>query len=133
MALAGPLYQAVTASGWGKVVYEIYFQFGDQRVRPDLALLSRSTLDSADPDRVPMRAIPEIVVEIVSPSDIVYRLDRKIAVYLEAGVKEVWVLYPDLRHVLIHTGSAIRDLRGSDELTAPVLPGWSLPVERLFA
>ena len=37
-----------------------------------------------------IRIAPDLAVEVLSPSDIQYDVDRKVAEYLEAGVQLVW-------------------------------------------
>jgi len=119
---------------WGQIVYETDFLFADdQRLRPDIALLSHATWNASDPSRVPMRAIPEIAVEIVSPSDNASRLRRKIAIYRGSGVREVWVLYPDIPSITVYSSAGVRDLGPQDRIETPLLPGWSLALGELLA
>jgi Uma2 family endonuclease len=84
----------------GTVVPEMEFAFGDDRFRPDLAVLLADKLKQASLKRVPLTVVPDIVLEIVSPSESAINLDRKVRVYLQAGVAEVWVIYPDGQHML---------------------------------
>src|SRR5207237_6996773 len=56
-------------SGWGVAVVETEFAFGSQRrLRPDLAVLRAEQWVQADLERVPVTVLPDIAVEIVSPS-----------------------------------------------------------------
>jgi len=116
----------------GTVVPEMEFAFGDDRFRPDLAVLLGDKLKQASLKRVPLTVVPDIVLEIVSPSESAINLDRKVRVYLQAGVAEVWVIYPDGQHMHAHSTGSVRLLSGADVLETGVLPGWSMPVSSLF-
>ena len=73
-----------------------YQCFPGNRVRkPDVSLILAGRLPD---DRVPeghIRVVPDLAVEVVSPTDIQYDVDRKVAEYLEVGVKLVWVINPE--------------------------------------
>ena len=77
---------------------------------------------------------PDIAVEIVSPGDRAGELDRKVASYLQARVRLVWVLYPDKQQVVVHSpNEAKRTLAHGDVLEgADVLPEFSCPVRELW-
>ena len=67
-------------------------------------------------------------------ADKFYEVDRKVLEYLEAGVRLVWVVNPDCRHVWVnrHDGSVQR-LREQDELNGEdVLPGFRCPLRLIF-
>lgn len=79
--------------------------------------------------------IPELVVEILSPSNTARELRRKVGEYLKAGVKIVWVIDPSSRTAVQHSahGKSV-DLSSQGVLSAPsVLPGFRFPLSRLFA
>jgi len=77
---------------------------------------------------------PDLAVEIVSPNDTAGEIETKVRQYLRAGTRLVWVIYPELRHVIVYhpDGSsklveAPAALDGGD-----VLPGLSIPVAELL-
>jgi Uma2 family endonuclease len=77
---------------------------------------------------------PDLVVEVVSPGDEAPELDLKLAEYLEAGVRLIWVVYPMTRTVDVvrPTGQNSR-LREGDTLDGEdVLPAFSLRVAEIF-
>ena len=77
---------------------------------------------------------PDLAVELVSPKDLFYEVDRKTSEYLQAGVRLVWVANPDTRIVYIYRkDGSIVGLREADELTGgDVLPGFRCRVRDLF-
>ena len=76
---------------------------------------------------------PELVVEVVSPSDRWTDVNEKVDEYLACGVDEVWIVDPRTRRVTCYGSAAVRTYQPEDTLTAPdVLPGLSLVVATLF-
>ncbi len=77
---------------------------------------------------------PDLAVEVVSPGDNARDLEEKVAEYLEAGVRLIWVIYPETRsaHVFRLNGGALR-LEADDALSGEdILPGFTLPLATLF-
>jgi Uma2 family endonuclease len=105
----------------------------DVLLSPDLAFV-HSTRVPADEDAYPMLA-PDLVVEIVSPSQTGPSIEEKSSIYLAAGVRLIWVVDPVRRTV------RVRRPDGTDRLLADrdvldgedVLPGFQVPVAQLFA
>ena len=77
---------------------------------------------------------PDLAVEVVSPSNTVPELLRKIRLYFKAGCRTVWVIDRDRSEVQVFEASgADRTLRSGDLLECPeLLPGFSLPIAELF-
>src|SRR5688572_5220657 len=48
------------------------------------------------------RIAPDLAVEVISPNDLATEIDEKIAEYLAAGVRLVWVVNPQMKSVRIH-------------------------------
>ena len=85
----------------------------------------------ARPVRMPLTAIPDLCVEVVS-SDRVYDRVTKRQVYAEAGVREYWTVVPRLGFVERWTGPGLatrEELR--DALVTPLLPGFRLDITGL--
>lgn len=110
-----------------------------ERVRaPDVAFVAAEKLRQSGgvPDDY-FRIVPDLVVEIYSPSNERKRRDfhQRIRDYLDAGVPLLWVIYPASRYAAVYRadGSA-RVLREDEELDGEtVLPGFRLPLADLFA
>ena len=109
----------------------------DRRRRPKAAYVSyqRWPKDRAIPlTDNGLDVVPELVVEVVSPTDRIEELQEKIHDYFQAGVKLVWVVHPVLGVVHVYESlTAIRGLAPTDELDGgTVLPGFKLPIATLF-
>ena len=93
-------------------------------------------------DRLPLdmrvtgysEVVPNLVAEIVSPSDSRRTVYDKARMWLSHGVALVWVVFPDTRTIDVHqNGSPVVTLTEDDVLDGgDVLPGFSLPVREVF-
>jgi Uma2 family endonuclease len=90
---------------------------------------------SGYPDR-----IPDLCVEIRSAGTWRYDIGAKKDAYERGGLRELWLVDDAARCVLVFRRSrpdapgfdVALELAAGDELTSPLLPGFSLSVERLF-
>jgi Uma2 family endonuclease len=78
--------------------------------------------------------VPDLVAEVVSPSDSANYLQRKMQAWLEAGVQMGLVLYPPTENLAIYRpGRDIRLLGPDDTFDGEdILPGFTCPVRNLF-
>jgi Uma2 family endonuclease len=88
-------------------------------------------------DRVPQghcRVAPDVVIEAVSPNDTAYEVEDKIAQWLGAGVRLVWVLYPEAQRVQVHRADGtVTKLRSAEQLSGEdVIPEFQCPVAEVF-
>ena len=81
-----------------------------------------------------LEVVPELVVEIVSPSDSETDLREKIVMWLDFGVSMALEVRPADRAVAVHCpGVPSKTLTGDDVLDGgDVLPGFSLPLSDIF-
>ena len=81
-----------------------------------------------------LEVVPELVVEIVSPSDSPHDVEEKIAMWLDLGVSMALVVRPAERAVVVHRpGAPAVTLTGDDALDGgDVLPGFRLPLGEIF-
>ena len=77
---------------------------------------------------------PDLAVEVLSPGDRPGRVRAKVADYLSAGVRLVWVVDPRARTVVVHVpGRPPRRHTAADRLDGgDVLPGFSCAVRDLL-
>jgi Uma2 family endonuclease len=74
---------------------------------------------------------PDIAVEVLSESNRRRDLVTKRRLYAQHGVKELWIVDPEVCSVTI-----IRDAKEtivSDTITTPLLPGFAMPLHEVFA
>jgi Uma2 family endonuclease len=101
--------------------------------RADVSLIRTARLAELDnPGTMPIPA--DLVVEVLSPNDVQYDVDRKIELYLAAGFKLVWVVNPEIKTVSIYRldGTTSR-LHENDQITGETaLPGFRRTVGEFF-
>lgn len=80
------------------------------------------------------RTSPDLVIEAVSPHDMAYELEAKIAQWLGAGVRLVWVLYPETQRIQVHRADGtVTKLQRDDQLEGEeVIPGFRCQVTDVF-
>ena len=101
---------------------------------PDLSFVRADRVPPRDEQIKFFRFPPDLAVEVLSPSNRRVDIDRKIAIYREAGVPLVWLVDPFKQTVEIFTPTAERTLTVADTLDGGnVLPGFRLPLAELFA
>ncbi|MHB1558920.1 MAG: Uma2 family endonuclease [Isosphaeraceae bacterium] len=126
----------------GRLAAETLFRIplaggGSRKRRPDFAFVSaerwpldRPMIPRADAWDV----VPDLAVEVVSPTDIAQNLLGKVQEYFQAGVRLVWVVYPLQRCIHVFDAwNRIRVLGESDSLDGGVvLPGFQRALDDLF-
>jgi len=109
----------------------------DRNRRPDFAFVSyqRWAKDRPIPEGDnAWDVVPNLAVEIMSPTDLAEDLLEKIEEYFRAGVELVWVVYPRRRTIHVYDSlTKIRVVTRTDELDGgKVLPDFRLPLTTLF-
>jgi Uma2 family endonuclease len=106
-------------------------------VIPDVVWASNERLEEVLDESGHLTGAPELVVEVMSPGD--ERRDRelKLKLYSVQGVREYWICDRQQRKVEVYRReNAVLKLAATffneDNLTSPLLPGFSCPIERLF-
>jgi Uma2 family endonuclease len=102
-------------------------------VEPDICVIC----DPSKLDEAGCLGAPDLIVEILSPSNCKKELQNKYEVYEESGVKEYWVISPEAETVLVYTlingkYKASKLLTRGDEIITPILPGLVIDLEKLF-
>ena len=102
--------------------------------RPDVAFISAERLKGYSWRNSHVTLVPDLAVEVLSPNDKNGEINAKLREYHTAGVKVVWHVDPDARHVIVRpNGGKPLLLTEEDELTGgEVLPGFSCRVSTLF-
>lgn len=109
-------------------------------VIPDVVWASNQRLAELLDDAGHLTAAPELIVEVLSAGAENERRDRevKLKLYSSRGVQEYWIVNWRLQQIEVYrreraTLKLIATLFGNDELTSPLLPGFSYPVAQIFA
>lgn len=99
----------------------------------DVVFISRQRLPL--PTGKALRVAPELVVEIVSPSDRWTEIRSKIAEYFAIGVERVWIVEPDKKQVLVYrTPTEFTQFTQQETVLGEgILEGFELPLSELFA
>jgi Uma2 family endonuclease len=106
--------------------------------RPDVAYISFARIPTEPPLDVESDAgelVPDLAIEVTSPSDPAEAQRAKVLEYFRAGVQRVLVVYPKLRVVdVFESATNVRVFGPDDTLVGdPLLPGFRLPLAQLFA
>ncbi|GHV47267.1 hypothetical protein AGMMS49546_36690 [Spirochaetia bacterium] len=101
-------------------------------LQPDLLVvcdktkLSKGSCDGA----------PDLVIEIVSPSNTVQEIFKKFNYYLDAGVREYWVVIPDDKTVQVHVlkeGHFVSTIyKKDDTIPVSILPGLGIELKSVW-
>ena len=102
--------------------------------RPDVAFVRTDRLPARDQRRSYAQFIPELAVEILSPSNTAAEMRAKVAEYLRVGVRLVWVVDPERETVTVHTPEAAPVMlpAGAEITGGVVLPDFRCPVAAFF-
>ena len=103
-------------------------------VEPDVLYISESRLGILTEKNV--QGAPDLVVEVLSESTAEVDRTTKLKLYARHGVEEYWIIDPDncSAEVYRRTDAGLdlaQNLKRSDALTSPLLPGFSLPLQKL--
>jgi Uma2 family endonuclease len=115
----------------GIVVAEQCFHLFGNTVRiPDVAII----LGDRDlATERPIEGAPDLIVEVVSPTNTAREIHQRISDYFAAGCKRVWVFCPTEREIYIHGPAGVTCRRGDELLEEPeLLSGFSVKVSTLF-
>lgn len=122
----------------GQVVSEsgVITERGPDSVRgPDISFYSNHRLPKGEIPEGYARVLPDLVFEVLSPSDRWPNVLARVAEYLNAGVDAVCVVDPERRNLHLYEGEMpVRILAETDTLAfTQLLPGFRVDVARLLA
>lgn len=108
--------------------------FVEQRIRisstryrvPDLCVIA-----GPEPDQEIFTSPPFLCIEVLSPEDRMSRMQERIADYLGAGVRYVWVVDPQSHKGWIYTPGQIQE--AGDGVLRTQDPGIVVPLEAIFS
>lgn len=114
-----------------------FFTRGDERTvrAPDMAFIRKESIPVEGLPDGYSSIVPELVLEVVSPNDRAGEVDEKVREWLEFGVKEVWVAYPNTKRIMIYrqgAGSALIRSSGDQIEGGAILPGFEREIDLFF-
>jgi Uma2 family endonuclease len=115
------------ARGLGKVLGSdslIHLTPG-RRCAPDVFFISQARVPAPLPKE--FEGVPELVIEVLSPSNRRYDLRDKRQIYREAGVGEVWFIDAELRQIVVdrrQAGSYLEAIVSAGKVSSAVLQGF---------
>jgi Uma2 family endonuclease len=101
---------------------------------PDVAFISAARLPARLEAEFAEFA-PDLAVEVVSPGDTAFEVEDKVRTYFDAGVRMVWIVYPNRKtvHAFRKGDQACVYTSGSALDGEDVLPGFKFPLAELFS
>ncbi len=101
---------------------------------PDIAYFSAEKIPSGVRITGYAEVVPDLVVEVASPSDSLREINDKALMWLSYGVSLVWVVNPESRSVdVFRAGRAVSTLGENDTLDGlDALPGFTCTVRDVF-
>ncbi len=127
-------------SGLGKALFTPGIIFSDaDNVIPDVVWISNERLEQLVDDEGHLTGAPELIVEVLSAGNTNERRDKeaKLKLYSIKGVKEYWIVDWRLRQIEVYRREnaqlvLIATLMENDEITSPILPGFSCGIQQFF-
>jgi Uma2 family endonuclease len=139
MNLAAPLHQHVRSNNLG-VVYAAETGFKlesdpDTVRAPNIAFVRREKIEETGRGVGYRPGAPDLVVEVLTPSDRTKQVEEKVKQWIETGAKLVWVVSPRLHTVTVYRpGTDIVTLTEKDNLNGgDVVPGFEIKVGEIFS
>jgi len=105
----------------------------DTVVQPDISILC----DKDKRGEEGCHGAPDLVVEIISPSNTATEMQQKFKLYQKAGVREYWVVDPENKTLTVHLfqeDTIVGRIYGrSGTVRVSILPGFEITLDEVFA
>lgn len=128
------LYSQIELTGLGKVINApVDLQLSEHDiVQPDLVVVTLQRKRIMTPTKI--KGVPDLVVEILSPSNPDHDLTIKRKLYEEAGIPEYWIVLPDEHQVLqlILSDDRYAESIATDSITMRVPPQTTVDLTRVW-
>lgn len=114
----------------GELLAEVDSFFGKNHRRPDVSFFTEAQIAAFQQGNQE----PQFVIEIISSTDQMARVHKKMQDYRRANIPVIWHIFPELQEVHVYNGDNMTICRGEKPCSgAPVLPEFSIPAEAIFA
>ncbi len=106
----------------------------DEVYQPDIIFISNENKNIIGNN---INGVPDLVIEVLSPSNAYYDLTHKKNIYEETGVKEFWTVDPDEKTVEIYKNTngtflLFSKAKKSGTVNSKILAGLKIEIEKLF-
>jgi len=116
----------------GDAMMETGFRLSaDTWLQPDVSFVRSAQIKKVAPNGY-LEGSPALAIEVASESNTAAQLDLKLELYFAHGAEEVWIVYPQTRHVRVHFPDG-RSETLAGELRSSLFPGWSALLHTVFA
>jgi Uma2 family endonuclease len=127
-ALLAELNARGDASGLEAVEIETGYRIGlNQWLQPDVSITR-----TGQPAGEYYEGAPALAVEIISESNRASQVSAKIHEYLTNGGLEVWVIYPQTGHAVIHRSSTPHAISVTGRFQSELLPGMIIDLDEVL-
>ncbi|QYO64957.1 Uma2 family endonuclease [Leptolyngbya sp. 7M] len=117
----------------GEVYTEVPCRTHKQGRSPDVAYLTPDLVAQYGDAKVLPQSFP-LIAEVISPTDLAEEMITKAQEYLQSGAEEVWLVYPDVKWVIVMTQATQQIfVAGQIVQTQHLLPGFQITVDELLA
>lgn len=110
------------------------FLIGANERMPDVSFVSATRIPPEGEPSGKWEIAPDIAVEVISPTDVWDKVNRKVREYFAAGVQQVWLIsQPEQQLMIYDSPTQIRVVTVAEDLTSEtILPGFKCRVGDLF-
>ncbi len=102
---------------------------------PDVSFIRRENIPANWNLELPFPGVPDLAVEVISPSENAQNVQSKIRTYLDKGTEQVWIVYLLTRelHQYRRDQQTVHIYTGSDQIDAEsIFPGLILTLDMIF-
>jgi Uma2 family endonuclease len=107
--------------------------YDDTIVQPDILVICDKNKISTEG----CRGAPDLVIEILSPSNTAIEMQQKLSLYRSAGVREYWVVDPENKKIQAYHFSKNKIFSyiysGTDTIPVEIFPELKIQLEQVFA
>lgn len=109
------------------------FMIGENERMPDVSFVSNEKLKDGEPVNKAEFA-PDLAIEVISPTDIYSKILKKIREYLNAGVKQVWLVEPEFQTVAVYKSPMKSETFNAEDtlVCEEILPDFKLHLKEIF-
>jgi Uma2 family endonuclease len=122
----------------GLVIVESIYKFSDAATRrPDISLVTfeqLATITDLASDPAEPELAPKLAVEVISPSNTINEVEKKIIRYFATGVEAVWVVLPESKRIHVYGSPKDVKILGEEDVLegGKLLPGFTMLVAEVF-